>query len=346
MALTIEFEEEFKSSRSIDISESSFTQDFVMFICGNFLDEAIDTEHYGPDDDLVALAAAYSIVPPNRTMPLYEGGYIFLTLSSLRVEQIASETWKLNIGYAAKPQDQDPGNSPGSPGPNQGDREQWTNNFVQLSFNVAAQQEQKSMSLQLVDIKKNIGFGNNNVPYIINQRCPVGHTEDGVEGDSVYVRSFNFSITAYFRPADLTFAYVRRLYRMATTINNASFFGFPAGSVLFIEASASGDLYSVVPVTFDFLMRPNFKLVDSGTDDLMDPDDDDEANMYDIQVDPYFEEPTVVTPWPGGALSGWTTLDYRYLHTVDETAKMTLQKPVLRLIHRQYYASDFSKFNL
>ena len=344
MALTIEFEEEFKSSRSIDISETSFTQDFVMFVCGNFLDEAIDTPYYGPDDDIVALQAAYSIVPPNRTMPLYEGGYIFLTLSSLRVEQIATETWKLSIGYSAKPQDQD--SSQSGPGPGQGDRDQWTNNFVQLSFNVASQQEQKSMSLQLVDIKKNIGFGNANVPYTVNQRCPVGHTEDGVEGDSVYVRSFSFSITAYFRPSDLTFAYVRRLYRMATTVNSGSFFGFPGGSVLFTEASASGDLYSVVPVTFDFLMRPNFKLAVSGSDELMDPDDDNESHMFDTQVDPFFAAPTVVTPWPGGALSGWTTLDYRYLHTVDETAKMTLQKPVLRLIHRQYYASDFGKFNL
>ena len=342
MALTFEFEEEYKTSRSIDISTSSFTQDFVMFICGNFLDEAIDTENYGPDDDIVALQAAYQIVPPSRTMPLYEGGYIFLTLSSLRVEQLATETWKLTVSYSARPKDQDVNQS----GPAAGDRDQWTNNFVQLSFNVSSQQEQKSMSLKLVDIKKNIGFGNANVPYTVGQRCPVGHTEDGVEGYPVYERSFGFSITAYFSPSDLTFAYVRRLYRMATTLNDKSFFGFPAGSVLFIEAAASGDLYSVVPVTFDFLMKPNFKLKTTGDDELMDPDDDTEANMFDTYVDPYFAAPTVVTPWPGGAISGWDILDYRYLPTVDETAKMTLQKPSLRLIHREYFTSDFGKFNL
>jgi len=346
MALTFEFEEEYKTSRSIDISETSFTQDFVMFICGNFLDEAIDTENYGPDDDIVALQAAYQIVPPNRTMPLYAGGYIFLTLSSLRVEQIATETWKLTIGYAAKPQDQDP--SQNGPGPNQGDTQQWTNNFVQLSFNVGAQQEQRSMDLSLVDIASNVFVytGPAGLPYTIGERCPVGHTEDGVEGAPVYQRSFGFSITSYLSPSSLTFAYVRRLYRMATTINAGSFFGFPAGSVLFTEASASGDLYSVVPVTYDFQMRPNFKFTQGGTDVLMDPDVDKVDKMFDSYHDPYFPDSSSATAFPGNAHSGWTTVDYRYMPDVDVDAKMTLQKPFLRLIHQQYFTSDFGKFNL
>lgn len=346
MALTFEFEEEFKSSRSIDISEKSFTQDFVMFICGNFLDEAIDAPYYGPDDDIVALQAAYSIVPPNRTMPLYDGGYIFLTLSSLRVEQIATETWKLTIGYAAKPEDQDP--SQNGPGPGQGDTQQWTNNFVQLSFNVASQQEQRSMDIKLVDIHSNVYVytGPAGLPYTIGERCPVGHTEEGVEGAPVYMRSFGFSVTAYKKPSELTFAYVRRLYRMATTINSGTFFGFPAGSVLFLEASASGDLYSVVPVTFDFQMRPNFKFTQGGTDILVDADEDDVAKMFDSYHDPFFGDSTSTTDFPGNAHSGWTTVDYRYMPDVDPTAKMTLQTPFLRLVHQQYLTSNFNKFNL
>ena len=346
MALTFEFEEEFKSSRSIDISESSFTQDFVMFICGNFLDEAIDTPYYGPDDDIVALQAAYSIVPPNRTMPLYSGGYIFLTLSSLKVEQIAAETWKLTVGYSHNPIDQDPNpNNPTNNGPNQGDTEQWTNNFVQLSFNVGAQQEQKSMSVQLIDISKNLGFLNANFPYTVGQGAPIGHTDEGVEGAPVYLRSFSFSVTAYKRPSELNFAYVRRLYRMATTINNKTFFGFPAGSVLFLEASASGDLYSVVPVTFDFQMRPNFKFVSAGADVLMDPVKDKVAEMFDTYADYYFYD-SIPGEFPGGAHSGWSIVDYRYMADVDPVAKMTLQKPFLRLIHQLYFTADFGKFEL
>jgi len=345
MALTFEFEEEYRTSRAIDIAEESFKQDFIFYICGNFYDEAIDDATYGPDDDIVALAAAYSIVPPYRTMPMYAGGYILLTLSALRVEQVDPNTWKLSVSYAAQPIDQS-NTGPSAAGPNVGDRETWTNNFVQLSFNVTAQQELKTTSLALVNIKKNSAFGNQNVPYEINKPAPIGHTEDGVEGDQIYVRGFSFSITAYFRPASLTFAYVRRLYRMATTLNNKSFFGFPAGSVLFLEASATGDLYSVVPVTFDFQMRPNFKFSNAGPEVLMDPNEDDEAEMFDTYYDPNFPDSGGTTPFPGNAYSGWTTLDYRYAPAKDDTAKMMLQKPVLRLIHRNYALSNFDRFEL
>lgn len=345
MAITVTFEEEYKTSRAIDMSASSFQQNFVFFICGDFLDEANIDATYGPDDDIEALKAAYNIVPLYRTMPLYGGGQIFLTLSSLQVEQISYDTWKVSGGYSAEPHQQDPDNA----GPAAGDRAPgggWTNNFVQLSFNVGSQQEQRSMSLQLIDIKKNSGFGNQNVPYAVGSRQPVGHTEDGVEGAPIFQRSFSFGITAYFRPADLTFAYVRRLYRMATTLNDKSFFGFPAGSVLFTEASATGDLYSVVPVTFEFLMRPNFKFSATLPDKLMDPDTDVEAEMYDRFYDPYFPDPNAITFFPGNAFSGWSTVDYRYLPVADNTAKMMLQKPALRLIHQQYFISNFDKFNL
>ena len=347
MALTFEFEEEYKTSRSISISETSFQQDFIFFLCGNFLDEAIDDPTYGPDDDIVALTAAYSIVPPQRIMPLYAGGNILLTLSSLNVEQIALDVWKIAVSYAAQPVDQSPGGiGSGGVGPGVGDRGNWSQNFVQLSFNVGAQQQQRTESLALVNIAKNNGFGNQNAPHQLGQPAPIGATINGVEGTSVYVRSFGFSITAYFRPQQLTFAYVRRLYRMATTVNNASFFGFPAGTVLFLEASASGDLYSVVPVTFDFQMRPNFKFDQTAPTALIDPDNDDESTMYDLYNDPDFPTPSGTTPFPGNAFSGWNELDYRYVGDVDATAKMNLQRPVLRLVHKLYETSNFSKFGL
>lgn len=342
MTLTFNFEEEYLNSRSINITEQSFQQTFSFYLCGNFYDEADVDPTYGPDDDIQALNAAYSITPTTRTMPVFAGGYILLTLSALELNQVDNNTWKVTATYSPRSIDQ----SPGSAGPAVADRGTWSTNFVQLGFNVTAQQEQKSMSLQLVDIKKNTGFGNQNVPYTVGRRAPIGHTIDGVTGASVYVRAFSFTITAYFSPSQLTFPYVRRLYRMCTTINNASFFGFPAGSVLFLEATATGDLFSVVPVTFAFEMRPNFKFSATGPDALMDPDDDDEADMFDTYYDPYFPVPTASTPFPGGAFSGWSEVDYRYLSTTDATAKMTLQKPVLRLIHQQYITSNFSKFGL
>jgi len=365
MALTFEFEEEYRNSRGISVTETSFQQDFIFYICGNFLDEAIDDPDYGPDDDIVALRAAYTIIPPYRSMPLYSGGYILLTLSNLSVDQVDNDTWKVSVGYTARPIDQSPGGlGSGGTGPAVGDRGNWSNNFVQLGFNVSSQQEQQTESLKLLNVRRANKAVNVDMPYTPGKPAPVGHTMDGVEGYQSYVRSFSFNITAYFPPQRLTFAYVRRLYRMATTVNDRSFFGFPGGSVLFLEASASGDLYSVVPVTFEFQMRPNYIFRKNGylnpdnsysyDNHFADPSNDNEAYMFDTYYEPEFEDsPDILDPFynistgfPGNAYSGWSIIDYRYMHTVDTASKMDLQKPILRMIHQVYEKSNFNLLEL
>jgi len=62
--------------------------------------------------------------------------------------------------------------------------------------------------------------------------------------------------------------------------------------------------------------------------------------------DPFFPDPNASTPFPANAFSGWSIVDYRYAGDVDATAKMNLQKPILRLIHQLYETSDFGKFLL
>jgi hypothetical protein len=274
MPLTFEFEEEYRNSRSIDITHDSFQQDFVFYVCGNFYENANVDATYGPDDDIQALNAAYSIIPPFRSMPLYAGGNILLTLDRLAVNQVGDDLWKVEATYAAKNEDQTAGNA----GPNQGDKQIWSNNFVQLSFNVTAAREKRTMSRGLSSYSANINANNKTSPYKLNYPSPMGLTTEGADGADVYVRGFSFSITRYMTPNQLTFSYVRRLYRMSTTVNNNTFFGFPAGSVLFLEATGSGDVFSTVPVTFDFQMRPNFKFTtDKAQALLMDPTADDPA---------------------------------------------------------------------
>lgn len=349
--LTFEFEEAYKESRTISVSNESLDEEFSFFLWGNFYEEALVDPIYGPDDDIDALIAAYSIIPPFRMMPLYDGNDIILVLTRLQMEQIATDVWKISVTYS--PPDLG-GQGPGGydetieAGPGIGDYDTWSNNFVQLSFNVAASQETRTQSRQLVNKRKMFGATNPNLPFTTGKPAPIGWKADGVEGYPVYARGFSFSLTAYFPPARLTFPYVRRLFRMATTINNATFFGFPAGSVLFLEASGSGDVYSVVPVTFDFQVKPNFKFSRTGPEALMDPAEDDVTLMFDTYYEPDFDDSPGVetTPYPGNAYSGWSVVDYGYVATEDATAKILYQKPVRRWIHQIYVSSDFNELEL
>jgi hypothetical protein len=349
MALTFDFEEEYRSSRPISITEDSFQQDFVFFLCGNFYETAaenIATPAYGPDDDLLALQAAYQIIPPYRTVPLYLGGELSLTLSSLNIEQMSPDVWKVSASYAVKSEDQssDP-NAGASAGAAAGDYEQWSNNFVQLGFNVSAQQEHSTMSLAIIAAQKNTNSPNQTVPFPAGKRAPVGLTNERAEGYDRYVRGFSFSLTAYFPPSKLTFRYVRRLFRMATTFNNDTFFGFPAGSVLFLEAQASGDVFSTIPVTFDFEMRPNFKFSENGPEALCDPNEDDPNLMFDVLHDPWFPDANSGGA-PGGAYSGWSVVDYAYAAKDENSANLLVHIPILRQIHRIYGASNFARLEL
>lgn len=342
MALTYDFEEVYKESRRVNVTSDSFSEEFVFYMCGNFYEEASVDPIYGADDDIQAMNAAYSLIPPYRLMPLYAGGNILLTLSSLDVEQVDPDTWRVRASYEAQNKDQNNQNA----GPNFGDKQVWSNNFVQLSFNVTAAQERRTMSRALTGFAKNSSAPNQTNPYTLGEPAPMGQTNEGAEGADVYVRGFAFSVTAYFTPLQLNFPYVRRLFRMATTINNNTFFGFPAGSVLFLEASASGDVFSTVPVTFDFQMRPNFKFTDVAADAaLMDPNADDVADMYDVIHDPFFPASSVTTPFPGNAFSGWAVIDYRY-GPEPSTSNFVVQKPIARLVHNVYERANFDRLEI
>lgn len=345
MSLLFDFEEDY-NSRPTSITNTSFNQEFIFHVCGNFLEEALVDDIYGPDDDLLALEAAYIILPPWRRVPLYDGNHLFLVLVKLNVTRIAPDVWKLEVGYGP-PEFGGSGaggySQPQNVGPNVGEQN-WTDRFVQVSVNSEAITENKKLSLRTIACQKAVGAANQTVPYPSGKPAPIGWTIDEVAGSDVFVRSFEFSLTAYFRPDEYNFAYVRRLYRMATLLNHDTFCGFPAESVLFLGHSAAGDVYSLIPVTFNFAMKPNFKLSQTEATVLMDPNEDDPAKMFDRYYEPYF--PDAGGTAPGGALSGWSEIDYSYLPVPDENTKMVLQKPILRTIHVNYEKGNYDRFNI
>ena len=377
MPLVFEFSEEYKESRGVSISNDAFDQDFSFFIWGNFVESADIDPAYGPDDDIVALEAAYSIIPPWRIMPMYDGNFILLTLSSLELKQLQTDHWKVTVKYGVPEQAGGTGggyNEPVDPVDDNGT--QWTNNFVQIGFDIRTESETRSQSRKL--LAWNSAPTAPNLPYTVGQGAPMGAHADGIEGVEVLTRTFEFNVTAYFTPAQLTYAYTRKLYRMATSLNIRPFFGFPPGSVMFMGTGGQGDLFSVVPLTFNFVMRPNFMLGATGTSGPFKPTSDNPEDMFDFIVDPYFANisgqvvnTANLVPWlqfdsnspfayvisggnmvPSGTnlshvFSGWSHIDYRYgPEQPDPVTGGMFQTPIHRLIHMNYEYSDFKEFNI
>lgn len=337
MVLSVTWQEE-HPSRGFDFTRDSASQKFNFFVCGNFYEEATIDPILGPQDDLQVLEAVYDFVPIYRSFATYTGEISTLRIDQVTIEQVLHDKWRVQCVYSLSPE------NVGEQGdPNKGDYQQWTQNFVQLGFNVASQQENVKMSLATFACQKAFGVGGA-VPYPAFKPAPIGLTTDGAEGTSVYKRLFSFNITSYFQPKQLDFQYVRRLFRIATTLNAKTFLGFPRGSVLFLEASGSGDVYSEVPVTFDFQVQPNFKFSQTEAEKLMDPGENDPDKMFDLYHDPWF--PDAPTDPLAGPYSGWDVVDYLYETQNVNNAGLMVQAPTLRTIHRVYSISDFIHLNI
>lgn len=343
MPLTVTLDEQYRESRSVSLTRDGAEQSFIFYICGNFLEEAFDDPVYGPDDDLVALAAAYTLIPPYRTIPTYGGGTIVLSLATMRVSQRSEDTWMIEVtydipgtggagggGYANDVYD----------GPDAGEGNAVS--YFQLSINITTETVKAQQSMAARACQKAIGLANQSVPYPFGKPAPVGHTLEEVQGYDRYERRFGFEITRYMRPEQFTMSYARLLFRMSTTKNNATFMGLPAGSVLFLEGSGSSDLFQVVPVTFGFKVQPNFILKNQNNTVLQNPAVDTPADMYDTIGDPYFSDAGSA----GSPFSGWDIVDYRYAPVPDDTVKMKLQKPILRTVHQIYEFSNFALFGI
>lgn len=338
MPLTVTWEESDNDTRGFNISPDSFDYNYKFLLCGNFYEVATDIgAPFGPSIEDEVVKYAISILPPTRTGTLLSGQEVTLSLNSVSGRRTNDEEWELDVTYG-KPKEGDTGGG--------GDPDSETENHVQLGFNVSSEQENIRRSWgSLYDQRISI---TGDVLPDDDARLLIGGENSEAEGTQVYSRGFSFNITQYFSPQRLTFAYVRRLFRMSTCLNQDVFFGFPKRSVLFLEASASGDLYSDVPVTFDFQMKMPFKFKATGPHIWCNPDQDDPAKMFDVIRDTFFvDSPQTGDGWPYGEVhSGWDVVDYRYYKTLTADDKHLYQAPLARLVHIVYLTADFRKFNL
>lgn len=348
-------------SRRIAIEPDNVSQTMKFALQGNFMDEAdVRPDLWVQDDDQEVMRFVYQYFPWFREFMRSDGSFGLLFLTAGTIENTSDvNTWIVELTYDVPDSSSsmvggDQYNSlieqyQLGPGGGENGGNGWSSEFTQLSFNSTADTRHVNTSLQLMEVDVADAYAATlGVPAgVLDKPCAIGATEDGIEGTDVYDRDFKFQITQYFSPSRLKYRYIRRVHLLTATVNTHTFFGFPAGSVLFLGASGSGTLIENIPVTFEFAVRPNFKLI-PGSTVLADPNSDNVATMFDQLSDPGFPATDRNLNLPGGAgvHSGWSTVDYRYLPIADQTAKQKFQKPALRLIHRTQENGDFRKLEL
>lgn len=349
--------EVYKESRELDITVESASQEFRYVFCGNFTEEAVedtdDPDFFGINDDHEVVKYLQGIVPPFRLYPVGDQ-FVSLGLAKINIKDRGLDKWELNLVYdtlsleqvAAQGINGLPIEGGNEMGPSEGEPDN-SNEFTQLSFNAQTSSEVKTISRKLKAIVKSGDTpGDVNLPsfYVVGEPAPIGLDSEGnIEGTEVFQRDFTFQITQYFTPARLTYKYLRRLYKMAGTYNDKKFFGFPPGSVLFKGGTTQGDMYSSVPVTFDFAVRPNFTFRQVADTVLaavgVEYDPADPSKTADKIGDINFPEDLNV-------YSGWDYVEYIWNDVPDTNAKMVLKRPDFRLVHKMYESSDFDKLQL
>jgi hypothetical protein len=303
-----EYLEILKDSRKIDISQTSSSQDIVVsfeidpdqsssFTQGDFL---------GAEDDVLALETAYSIFPMYRILPDYYGDPIFLSLDNISLEQMSMNRWKATAKYKY---DLNSGNGAGDP--NNPEAESLP--FIRINFNIGGQTTLMTTSLELKEIAGYDGIDDpGSIPFLapLTGRA-IGVTDDGIEGTEVLTGGLQLDITVFYFPTTVTFDFIRVLSGIQRTVNDAEFLTFEIGEALLTNVSGGGTVGEIVPITFNFDMKPN----------ITDKDD---------------------SPFTDLTMEGHDVLDYRYEKQLDDNTEQILLHPRWRYTHRVYEKSDFS----
>lgn len=139
--------------------------------------------------------------------------------------------------------------------------------------------------------------------------------ERTVEGCEVGVPALKFSVRKRVPQATLTLEYILALFRQSYTTNAAPFMGFGAGELLFIGASGSQATDTDPEVTFNFIASPNVVGMTVGGIENVDK-------------------------------QGHEYLWCLFQDVEDETAQMTVKRPVAVYSEQVYESSDFNQLGI
>lgn len=266
----------------------------------------------GESDDVLALETAYSLIPLTRWLPSSTGEPLLLELESLDVTQVSNyDRWKAvaeytfdsNRGRGAGGQDPDSTDPPGPSLP-----------YMRWGFTVGGQT--RNITTARSTPGKVTRVGGPALP--AEDHIPIGMTKDGIAGADVPGGGLTLQLTGFFYPETIDLDYIDGLTDLlnpTSNMNDAPFLGRLAGEVLILGASGGGTLFDIVPITFDFSIKPN---------KLNEPD----------------------APFPDLTCFGHDLLDYIYLEEIDAAAQTQIMKPTYRYIHYVHKLGDFTKLKL
>lgn len=279
------------ASRGYSITADSITQTFVYKICNEDLDKVgYDDSNWGtfftPNDDVSLAQYVYATFPAFRLFPVDASGTpIVLYLTEHSATDIGNGTWQVTLVYSLPPQEE--------------------SNYIQFGIDLGGETIRVTQSLGVRYSSARTGLGLTPP----NVRNCIGLTKNSIEGADVVAKGLNFNITRYVPASAWSTGILATLYTLQGNYNNATFYGFAAGEVLFISASAQGSQYGLTSLTYNFSAKPNA----NGITD---------------------------SPFPALYALGHDIIDYLYTKDVD--SQYPVQAPVFRYVHQVGYPVNFA----
>lgn len=268
------------------------TQVFVYELCNEDLSE--DDADYGaffaPNDDVALAKYIYANFPDYRVFTT-PGGDIILYLRNISAGEETKNGWKFTIEYGPPHRKQFQENEP---------------TYVQFGFTTNGDSKHLSRSLAVISAVARTGA--TTLPPETYRL--IGASKDTVEGIDISDASLAFNITGFYDTSVWNTSVLTLFTAMTKRMNNATFYGFPAGEVLLDDVQAQGEILKVTPVTFNFLHSPNI----NGAVDL---------------------------PFPVLTALGHDYIDYRYVE--EAMSDQIVQWPLYRYVHR---VREFGNFSL
>jgi hypothetical protein len=269
---------------SITMEETFKSRDGQAGYQGNSFDATYYT--FGETDEAVALDYVKNNIPV-----AYQG----FPLRTIDREQVTDSVYKFKANYGAN-----------------------VNNMTEetpiLEFNVGGGTVHITNSFSKTDyVNASVLPGG-----VIDNKGAIGVEYDGsmnprrVRGVEVYAASADYSYGKIFDVSDVTDAYIAGIYDLSQNpVNNATFFGRPAGSVLFRGARGTWKGSDKWEIRFDFSFSPNVTGLSVGG----------------------------IT---GVNKTGWQYLDVIYKEGARTTDGMPVMVPAQATVHTVYNSGDFS----
>lgn len=282
---------ELKGSRNFTINDNNISQTMIFHICGETMIESDITfgVFWQPNDDIALARYVFNNFPDFRVFITPTGDPITLFISEFRAEDGKSYgEYTIYLTY------------------NLPEEEQLNAiDYVKFGFDTSGGTETYLKAISTKSAVSRIG----SIVLPPNTFGTVRASLDKIEGGDRVTSLLKFNITSYFTPDAWNTGVLLLLSNMTGTYNDALFYGFSPGEVLFEHADAQGENFKLIPISFHFIQKSN----GNGIADL---------------------------PFPPLFALGHDEIDYSYANVIDQN--LPIRTPHFRYVHQKYYPSNFA----